>query len=130
MSDADELQELLGIENPCKESLTECSECKGERVIKEIFYLLRACKKCNGIGLLDWIDNAIGNNKLELERTRDIEASIVRSNVSRLISLITEEYARFGEMVNVEIKHVSTRYHYEHQLSDKLKLTKDKQRRF
>lgn len=123
---SDELQKLFEEGNLCQESLTECSECEGERVIKETFYLLRICKKCRGLGLLDWIDNAIGESKLELERTRDIESSIVRSNVSRLISLITEEYARFGEMVNIEIKHISTQHHpSDHQYFNRRKYTKE-----
>lgn len=111
---SNKLQELSGIENLCKESLTECSKCKGERVIKETFYLLRVCRKCNGVGLLDWIDNVTGDSKLESERTKNIEFSIVRSNVSRLMGLITEEYARFGEVIDVRIDHISTQHHLDH----------------
>ena len=117
---SNQLQELFWEENSCKESLTECSECRGERVIKETFYLLRICKKCNGVGMLDWIDNAIGDSKLRADKGRDFENPITRSNISHLISLITEEYARFGVMIDIKIEHIDQHHRHSDEYTRRL----------
>jgi len=90
-----------------RENLTKCSKCKGERVIKEEFYLLKVCDRCGGYGEIDWIDNMIGR-KSDFE-VRDFEISIFRSNITRLIALITEMYARTGVEVAVDIKELHIR---------------------
>jgi len=87
-----------------KGNLVKCSICEGQRVVIREFCLLEVCKKCGGEGKIDWVDDMMGRKAEEMKiRFETISRAILRSNVSYLISLIIEMYARVGLEVDVRI---------------------------
>lgn len=86
----------------------ECKICHGRRYIpKDVHDIYDICPKCGGLGYMDWISRAMGQNTTN--HNRNIEYNIAYRNIEALKHLIVKEARKVGQDVFVEIKSVPER---------------------
>jgi len=81
-----------------------CDICHGAKTIKAKHnYILQVCPKCNGLGHIDWISQAMAQNTRN--HNRQFIQDVAWQNINNMINSIKEQYYILGLDVDIQVQY-------------------------
>ena len=81
---------------------SECKKCHGHKAIEAATYkVFKACPECGGLGHIDWITTAMGQNSKK--HNSHLLYNIAMRNTQAMIAAIKEQYMQLGQIVDIQI---------------------------
>jgi len=84
----------------------ECKECHGSKHIKGNFSIIQICPVCNGKGINDWVEHAMGDRFQNHPATK-----MVHSMAMTNIQMLMHEIQRQGQTCGI---HIDVKLNYAH----------------
>jgi hypothetical protein len=94
------------------EGMYQCPECHGSGLGKQNHFiqLLDICRRCGGVGKLDWVSSVVHSPPIKIEESAGYRA--VTANIQLLKSRIIEEGSKMGIhiTINLDFKNMQELY--------------------
>ena len=80
-----------------------CQICHGEKYINaKTYHVIQVCPKCNGLGHIDWVSYAMGQNTKD--HNRQLMHDAVQQNIHNMLYALREQYYMVGMEIDIKVK--------------------------